>query len=204
MTDTTLRWAAVAATVVVLLGGLLVRSSRPRARVEHKHGQYTRSQAVARCEALVTTAGPSVMPTTYLAEASATRRPDRPDWLSWSVVGLDARRRPVVFVLLDATSGELMIMSGLGFAEPNPRRTLSRDEALWAARDWFRALGIGGGASRWSLVRPPRLAAGVWTVYGSVAGRRAIVRMDAGTGRLLMVNWANGRAGFGTVTARSS
>ncbi|MCC6729518.1 MAG: hypothetical protein IT208_09300 [Chthonomonadales bacterium] len=204
MTDTTLRRAAVAATVVVLLGCLLVRSSRPRSRAEHRHGQYTRSQAVARAEALVTTAGPNILPATYLAEASATRRPDRPDWLSWSVVGLDARRRPVAFVLLDATSGELMILSGLGFAEPNPPRTLSRDEALWAARDWFRALGIGGGASRWSLARPPRLAAGVWTVYGRVAGRRAIVRMDAGTGRLLMVNWANDRAGFATVTARSS
>ena len=163
---------------------LLERAHQVRAQQERPYGHYTAAQILDRAAPLCRAVAPEA------GDLDLSVRRDLPDQANqhlWDVVARGRGGRDILNLCWNADTGEAYIVSH--WFVPGPRSSLppplSRREAIAAAWNWLRALGIAERAPHWHLAGAPQKGDRVWSICWQADSRTAAIKVDDDTGALV-------------------
>ncbi len=162
----------------LLSGALVLQGRHTHPEQAHLYGRFTAQQILDRSEPLCRLLAPRANRLTLMAEPTA----QGVAYPCWIIECTDPTGQKLAYLSWDATTGQLFCASRASQRSvPRVGSPLNRHEAVRAAWQWLRDLGMAAQASRWRLVGAPRYNGAIWrptwTVSWSAPDLRATVHV---------------------------
>ncbi len=172
--------------ITLLIGafaGLLVyRGRQARTLRMLPYGRFTAQQIRDRAGTLCRL----LLPAEDALNLTVQRTSEGTPMPAWSAEGTDASGQGRIYLTWDAATGELYSVGLMPQAASERQGApMQARTAVLVAWEKLRLLGMAAQAARWHSAGPPHPEGSIWVVTWQAARRRAVIKLNRWTGRLV-------------------